>query len=419
MRGALAIVLLSVLSAGCAQPPKVEEEAPPPQAALPAECDGGTGCAGSTCPAEITAAQSAAPADACPKFGEFQGGVDVYSWNTFVALNWPANVADCTADTGKSILDGTGPVVWETFTNDTDLFVAPGQQPAAWCANSFDAPRLFGHNTKTSPALIAASAADQDMQSILEAVGGPLTDQNGRFVRYQKLVNYDEYQYITGNDLWNKAGQQGKTIAFPQQPFGAMEVKAAWKVLSDKEIAGGRFYMTEGIVFNDAQGSPSPGKNPVTLGLVGLHIIHKTVTQKTWFWSTFEHVDNTTSSFFNPHCTDCVDNQQTAAKPYTELNPDGTPINDPVQVTRVNPMDTGDLNAYYQGLLAGSVWANYELISTQWATGGAPGGTPAVLANTTLETYIQGDSSCLGCHKHAQTTAKVSADFSFLLGEAQ
>ena len=102
----------------------------------------------------------------------------------------------------------------------------------------------------------------------------------------------------------------------------------------------------------------------------------------------------------------------------------GKPLNAGVQVVRSTPIATTDseavtLNGWYQGLLAGTVWANYELVSTQWTTGGAPHGTPAILANTTLETFIQPKSSCLGCHGGATTAAGTPADFSFLLGQAQ
>jgi hypothetical protein len=88
---------------------------------------------------------------------------------------------------------------------------------------------------------------------------------------------------------------------------------------------------------------------------------------------------------------------------------------------RITPIqaDVG-LNAYYRALFKGSVWENYQLISTQWATGGAPQGTPPVLANTTMETYIQSTASCLGCHGQApKASGDGSADFSFLLMEAQ
>ncbi|NTX16050.1 hypothetical protein HUA76_35295 [Myxococcus sp. CA056] len=427
----------------------------PSAQALPPGCNPDPTCPGSTCATAITPAQSVVPVDACPRFGEFQSDVDVYSWNTFIALNWPATTSACAPNTQVSILTGQGPTVWETYPEDTDIFVPPGSKPGAWC--TFNTPaaletklrrltklteagRLEAVNSNVDKLLVSDSKASaiviERFPDIKQAVGGPLTDQNGRFVRYEKRLNQDEYNYLITNNLWNAAGQTSATISFPTGPtqnpgpcngkpcgpVGAMEVKAAWKVLSAQEVAGKRFYMRKAWVLNDESGAPSPGANPVTVGLVGLHIIHKTASQAKWFWSTFEQVDNTTSSFFNPHCTtNCQPNQQTATQPYTELAPDGGPLNAPVQVTRTTPIQADpSLNAYYRGLLKGSVWANYQLISTQWATGGAPQGTPPVLANTTMETFIQPTASCMGCHSNApKASGSGTADFSFLMLEAQ
>jgi hypothetical protein len=431
------IVLIAQFTLACAKPAEKTEVAAPALAAkasVPSECNPSSPCAGSVCLGSISAAAATVPADACPRFGEFQVDVDAFAWNSFVALNWPANLASCSADTTQSI-SASGPRVWETYLRDSDVFVGAGS-PATWCASAttlrLAGARPFGRTGKLSAAQAAA------LPAIAEAVGGVLTDQNGRFVRYEVLINQDEYNYLIANDLWQKSGQQGKTINFPQGPndnpsrcgaapcgpVGAMEIKAAWKVLSAAEIAAGRFHTTQGTVYNDENGSASPGPNPVTLGLVGLHILHKTESEATWFWSTFEHVDNTSRSFFNPNCSSCPSNQQTAAQPFTELAANGTPINKGAQVVRTNSIAANDssappLNTWYQGLLAGTVWANYQLVSTQWATGGAPQGTPAVLANTTLETYIQPTSSCFGCHGLATTTAGTPADFSFLLGGAR
>src|SRR5437764_4518137 len=135
-------------------------QAAPRKNAPPASCNGGTGCAGSSCPASITPAQATLPTDACPRFGEFQSGVDVFSWNEFIALNWPATSA-CAADTTKSILDinGTnqGPVVWQTLMTSDNVFVAPGQTPAAWCTGDAlsavfeNKPRPMGTTSKSVP----------------------------------------------------------------------------------------------------------------------------------------------------------------------------------------------------------------------------------------------------------------------------
>ena len=66
-------------------------------------CLGGTGCAASACPTSITPAQATLPLAACPINGETQSAVDIFSWNEFIALNWPATTA-CAADQAKSIL---------------------------------------------------------------------------------------------------------------------------------------------------------------------------------------------------------------------------------------------------------------------------------------------------------------------------
>src|SRR5205809_2262646 len=71
-----------------------------------------------------------------------QQNIDQYSWLTFIALNWPADPATCGANTNLSILSGKGPVVWETYLQDSDVFVAPGSNPAPWCAPlSLESPR--------------------------------------------------------------------------------------------------------------------------------------------------------------------------------------------------------------------------------------------------------------------------------------
>lgn len=410
-------------------------------------------------PSQITSALAAIPPDfvGIPT----QSNFDLYSWLIFIALNWPADTTTCAANVNGSILDGGSPTVWETWLTDTDVFVASGSTPAPWCqqpearlaryparvrelAKKTGVTRVFGMIAKARPLV------NSRFQGIDEAVGGVLTDQNGRFVRYDVHMNQDEYNYVvnpTGQsgsgpfpavNLWSQSGQNmfTSTVSFPvgpssYGPTGAIEVKAAWKVLSQKEIDSKRFYMTQAIVFNNAAGAPSPGKNPVTLGLVGLHISHKTKTESDWIWSTFEHVDNTTSSFYNPACpiSKCVPNKQTAAKPYTELSASGKPLNQPVQVARVTPIEVGpvvvngkqvNMNTYFQGLLQGSVWANYELVGTQWVGEAGTSPKPAVLANTTLETFIQPTSSCISCHKSATlASGKGSADFSFLLMSAQ
>jgi hypothetical protein len=405
----------------------------------------GESCPGSVCQTAITAASATFPATACPRFGEFQSDVDTFAWNEFIALNWPATLSNCSPDTSKSILNvksGDGTVaVWQTWMPPDRVFVAPGRQPAAWCkGNGLDAhgrrplldiAKADGRFAK----LGAAFAKISEPTGVLEP-GGVLTDQSGRWVRYEIVMNQDEYNYTIQNTLWSKAGQQAfknagnNAINLPTGPTGAVELKASWKVLTDAEKNGGRYFTTVATVYNNAEGAPSPGPNPVTLGLVGLHIIHKTPEQTSFFWSTFEQVDNDNDGVFHKTGSNTTPNKQTAQTPYIELTPDGTPINIPVQVKREHSVESVDdiaplINAYYQALLNGSVLQYYRLISTQWQAGAAPQGTPAFVANVTLETYVQNlqdgkKSGCLACHTTTGTAVpKLGGNHSFLFATAK
>jgi hypothetical protein len=394
-----------------------------------------------------------------------QSAADLFSWQTFIAMNWPADLNNCGPDTSKgmSILTGKGPVVWETYLSSDQVFVSAPLQPAKWCNGAGQntsmahlPPKVLemAHKTGIYRFIHRISKAPHGLE---QAVGGPLVDQNGRFVRYEVRMNQDEYNYIIANSLWDTAGQNkfhDSTIVMPAGPTkygptGAMEFKAAWKILGNGDDPS-RFYKIKAIVYNDDSGDPSPGPNPVTLGLVGLHIARKTANQRNWVWSTFEQVDNLTKSFYNAKCDTCKPNQPLPPGNYKELDSNGKPLHPPTQVTRVNPIDdpaADSLNKYFQNLLKGSVWANYQLVSTQWLF--FEDIAPLFLANSVQETYVQGpnpptygnftpiidqpyyadtayhpfaqgiSASCMGCHYVATFPySKVRADFSFMLGEA-
>ncbi len=413
-------------------------QAAPRSTPQPQACKGGTGCAASSCPTSITPAQATLPLDACPFEGESQFAVDVFSWNEFIALNWPATTS-CAPDPTKSILGikrgNMGPVVWQTLMSADNVFVAPGQTPANWCTGDSltdlfaKKPRAMGQAAKSVVHNLEALADAISQPTGVQAVGGVVTDQRGRWLRYERLMNQIEYQAIVDNK-WYQASVLNQ-LASITLPMNSLELKSAWKILTPQEIAGGRYYTTTATVFNTPgpNPAPSPGANPVTLGLVGLHIIQKTKSQPGFFWSTFEQVDND-KVFFNPN-SKAPTNTQTAQKPYKELMPNGKPVNAPVQIKRLNPLPASpQLNAYYQKLLAGSVFANYRLVSTQWQTGGAQQGTPAHVSNIIIETYVQQASNnkgrnpstgCLACHIDATAgnTKKTVTDHSFLFLEAQ
>ena len=388
-----------------------------------------------------------------------QKALDLYSWVAFLAVNWPACQGTCAADNNLSILTSAPsqvPPVWTTYLQDSDVFVPSGQQPAAWCfaasypkqlnasarsyrlahlppkvralANKHPEVTLFLHHDAKAvdrSALLRAVAADQSspLPEILQATGDILVDQNGRWARFTVAMNKDEYNYIVSKTLWTKAGQKNAGIVtFPVTPTGAIEFKSAWKVLGSGDDAS-HFFTTSAIVYNDADGAPSPGPNPVTVGLVGLHIVHKTGLQPKWIWSTFEQVENDTKSFYNSSCSvkQCPPNKPTVASPATalELDANGKPNYAPAQVVAVTPASAQHLNSAFQKMLAGTPWAYYQLISTQWVGELGSGPKPPQLGNSVQETFLPAGPmySCMKCHSYAtlKGSPKVSADFSYML----
>jgi hypothetical protein len=391
-----------------------------------------------------------------------QGDFDIYSWNTFIALNWPP-LPNGTGDPKKTIgQNGDNDTVWEHYRDVSDIFLPGGAKPS-WngpttvptqCkANYKPGMRILSQVGKTPTVLTDFS---QPFNT------GPLIDQDGNYTRYEILVNKPMFDYILQNTLYSKAGQKvfSGGVKFPcgvlNGPEGAIMVKSAWKVIDAADKS--RFHTQTVLVYSPASDNPKYPASCSTklMGLVGLHIGHKTNSASQWLWSTFEHVDNAPTeadvasgklkseyNYYDPKC------------PASKCKPNEVPPRpwDPTkvssfhsQVVRMNMFKGNEFaftsaderNADALKLLLGvsssSVWQYYELISTMWptntgqcqATAGDPLGTPApnFLANTTLETYIQGmvpnvSSNCIECHNNATMTNAAASDFTYILQRAK
>src|SRR5262249_12054002 len=159
-------------------------------------------------------------------------------------------------------------------------------------------------------------------------------------------------------------------------------VKAAWMELPDDAAVRQRFYCTTAAMLIDWTADGKPIVEDRIVGLVGLHIVHKTPSRKDWIWSTFEHVDNllaehgpgTPPASFSTKDPPAAGAQANKPEP-APLNP-RTPYpkpgdRTPVEVVRVNtPIHptTEDVNRYYQNhpQIRGTKWRNYKLVGTQW-----------------------------------------------------
>lgn len=376
---------------------------------------------------------------------------DIFSWQSFVALNWPAN-PDGSPAQGPITGNAGSPRVWEYYKQPSEVFNTNEHLlPFTGMYKSEEGFKGFYMFTKLSNELSSTSSLPA---SIKQATGQPLIDKNLNFALFEVHLNKDEVDYIVNDSLTTIEGQKGKTIKFPSGSVkgstGAIEIKASWKILEPGKDDTSKFYKRMAIIYvpasQSANGKPLYLKEMV--GLVGMHILHKTQNFPFWVWTSFEHIANAPQqadaakagnnySFFNPACTACSYNTAPTAsagnkylwqatKPYAALyatnNLYGT------QAVKVDTIygPTDAINRKWQKALAdaGSVFANYRLIGSQWSVveDAPPFDTipaPTNLTNITLETYIQPSSCTMTCHKFATDAVGKKSDFSFIPGHAR
>ncbi|NER26510.1 MAG: cytochrome C [Symploca sp. SIO1C4] len=375
-----------------------------------------------------------------------QHDFDVFSWQSFIALNWPT-LPNESVNTRELIgSKGDNATVWEAYKEAYQVFLPDGKTPPFW-GQTGKLPRAC-QNLKTSRKFVfrmsqkvANEVLDADEQVFNT---GPLIDQQGQYVRYAIHFNDRIFDYILNNNLYSKQGQDNfdAEVNFPSgnndnQEVGAIILKSAWKVLDPQQDDASRFHKIKALVYTPASAEPLVKESCQlkTMGMVGLHIARKTKSAPQWVWSTFEHVDNLEVPpnsglkplFFNPESK--VPENQPPPKPWNPNLPA-----QPSQVTRVIPIDqaTKNLNSQWQAKLRQvneqSVWQYYQLVSTQWpanptrSAAGDP--APQFLANITMETYIQGrvpnvSSSCVLCHINSTMTNGKFSDFTYLLERAK
>lgn len=378
---------------------------------------------------------------------------DYFSWRSFVALNWPAN-PDGTPMKGSFTDNPDAPRVWESYTDPAELF-GTGENLLAFGGPIKKVPGLKGLRmiSKMSNENHPDLPAD-----IKQATGQPLIDKNLNYALFEIMVNPDETKYIRDSGLTTASGQMGKKINFPAGYYdsanlggqvGAIEIKATWKILVPGVDDSTKFYHRKAVIYVPASSSTNgkPLYLTETVGLVAMHILHKTQNFPMWIWTTFEHNNNAPDSaavakgagnnylFYNP----------AAPAAWTPNTPPDTPyLWQPIkpyasgaayqgkygtQVVQTLPIAdyTQKINQSWQKALGNSVWANYRLIISQWgvAKGDNPTvpqdtvGIPALASNPVLETYFQQSSCLTSCHIFAKDAVGNNADFSFLLKRAK
>jgi hypothetical protein len=422
----------------------------------------------------------------------------ILGWQSFIALSWPADtVYRGKPDTTKSIGQGS-PLVWETFRLKEETFFEDTLvNPGPWNASTINGKPRRSFATKNMFRLAKSfDTIPQDLQGgeFNEAgTNAPLIDQQGNYVVYEIAINESEYTYIFNHRYYNGIVQQqqihshtftnppkcdtpplvrqGDSLYYQIAPsfsamglpffaqYGATEIKASWRVLPANMPPAQmqRYYHRPAVI------AVPNGYITAEVGLVGLHILRLSyLTRNTWYWATFEQVDNVTvpsgaafTPSFNPGGNPSYPNGYactgTGPCPPATITDSLPAFPSPVNVSRVTPIPAyvDSLNAIYQTLLAGTVWQYYQMVGVVNPSVGTDGSYelpyPAntgvftnvnFMSNVTLETYAQETSfgnpfsNCVSCHSFGipQYDTAYPADkvyayqnsqiFTFLLGDA-
>jgi hypothetical protein len=392
---------------------------------------------------------------------------DWFSWQEFIALNWPA------ATTGRgnpqspgdaSVFKNAPPgttTVWSTYKANWELFDQGSARPTPF--DSYDVPvppqcgtgKVAGAGKKKT--LVMTSIGNSVLNDGVQAFSFPLVDSAKKYLMYEVRYARQPYEFMRGTDKdpksWlylaknlvppsqvNMPSTQSTHGASKVDKLGSIMIKAAWRDMAAlPKDQWSRYYVVEAQVFD-----PSTQKCADTsVGLVGLHVVQKLDQFPEWVWSTFEHVDvlatNEKNSLLQPCPSSDAACQQNGFKnrpTSTNLLPDQN-ARVPVQVQRLNAIPTTpqgastvDANTAFQKALAGTPWANYQLVVTQWpfaandmtqfkppeqrgvypCTCGLPFPVTGAV-NLTMETYFQSadealgsGNSCMACHFAAAYT---------------
>jgi hypothetical protein len=421
-----------------------------------------------------------------------QTNFDYFAWQMFVALNWPQGTGGQPSTTATIASDATAPRVWEAYKTVGEVY--PGNDDPSVCAENVGRLQLneiskLATDSFTEP-FTPYPLIDRNGNYVVYDIR--INDAEANYISENNL-DTQQGQKAFGQP-WNlPAGHDGMP--------GAIELKTAWRIFTDPGEAIG-FFTLPGAVEVPKENSATGDAQclNVTLGLVGMHIMQKIQDPSDfspfWVWATFEHVLNAPDavgagpsaanskskatpdegtnavpvgscpapetddgkdwSFFQAACSavgqSCAPNappldpsggnhlwqaQQPFAMHYLTNGKFGT------QATRCWAIydSAQHINSLFQAKLAGTAWANYQLVGAQWAQAASEGApsikpfaAPMYLTNTTLETYLQinpiglpentdtlggSPGSCIACHDFATDHGGNKSDFSFLAFDAQ
>jgi len=254
---------------------------------------------------------------------------------------------------------------------------------------------------------------------------GVVVDRNNRCLYFGQHINSDFVSFIRGGEqgqLGLKTADQIKDVDPNKEfPSGCLELKSAWRALTDDEkkpenlkVLKQSFFITEAKVPTLIEVMTPTGKKiladsgqprPEMVALVGLHVVGTTPGHSEFVWASFEHVENSPTQLkllppTDPTPVDCAKDYTFYRKgtPTNKTNVNPVPDDDTTPQTPLTLLDAGKqtlspivdiyrefnsgddfihpdddvctLNGSVRSKLAAipslSVWSNYQLIGAVW-----------------------------------------------------
>lgn len=408
-----AATAVALLVCSCAEPPEPTEPTEPQVAAKPAPCDASsTWVFAPDPPSEIGDGTPVADQTNC-QFYQF-------GWQWFLALASPVEGG---TERGFEALRVFQPKATDQCTGDAVRGVAAMKQNLA--------VRLSKIDDDTPDHVVPAELG--------QATGEALYDRDGNIVVY--TIGYSDNECAATPT----GGYEPNTI----------ETKLSWRILDNADPQLGLYYTLTDVVV------PAISTDPVTLGLVGFHLVTNTESHPEFVWMSWEHWSNVPDctdprptppwgwSFTSDCCARSLIDPSVTCDPACDFNkgvacggvgqPPCTPTSTPSEICRVYPWGTdpgsttggndNDTNRFNittlneqligpQGILSAlpatdpmAVWKNYQNIGGLWTNGGVPSGGTDVqrgsleLANSTMESFFQDpQQNCFTCHSYDTET---------------
>ena len=121
--------------------------------------------------------------------------IAAYSWQLFIALNWPAQSGARGKPDGEDptkIADRIAPRVWETWKSVQEIFLADGNEPEEWKKPETPAHCPKSSNSESLPTKVLADLNQGGFGDVV----GPLIAQNRTYVRYEVRTNRIGFEEI-------------------------------------------------------------------------------------------------------------------------------------------------------------------------------------------------------------------------------